>query len=216
MTSLRTSRPVALLAAVVLAGCVPARSSSDSGQPSSTPGPTVLSPSPSIPGPTTAPPSRDVPGPSAPLTQAQIYAAVIHRLVTKDHTFGGAASPFKFVYVVDGVVPLGERAPYPLGPAAEEFPESIKRRVEEILDDLPPLEFIQDPDSVRLGPEGAGGVKNDGVIISLGPIEWVRGEIQVATGLWCGGRCGQWLTYVLSEQEDGWKIIDTTGPIAIS
>lgn len=157
-----------------------------------------------------------MPGPSAPETQAEIYATVIQRLVTRDHTFGRASSPFEFVYVVDGVVPLGERAPSPLGPAVEDFPASTKARMAEILDELPPLEFIQDPESVRLGPEGAGGVKNDGVIISLGPIEWVRGEIQVATGLWCGGLCGQWLTYVLAEEEDGWVITGTTGPIAIS
>ena len=37
--------------------------------------------------------------------KAAIYAAVIRRLVTKDHTFGGGDPGFRIVFVVDGAVP---------------------------------------------------------------------------------------------------------------
>ncbi len=138
------------------------------------------------------------------------------RLVTKDHTFGSALSPFKYVYVVDGPIRGAGQVRTGLRPAARPFPDAVKRAVEDRLDDLPPLEFIPDPDSVRLGKMRMGGVKNDGVIISLGPIKQVQEELQVPTGLWCGGTCGQWLTYVLSKHEEHWRITGTTGPYAIS
>jgi hypothetical protein len=38
---------------------------------------------------------------------------------------------------------------------------------------------------------GIGGVKNEGVIIILGPIKQAQEKIPVPTGLWCGGLCGQ-------------------------
>ena len=45
--------------------------------------------------------------PRADRDAVEIYAAVIQRLVTKDHTFGSSATPFQHVYVVDGVVEQG-------------------------------------------------------------------------------------------------------------
>lgn len=78
------------------------------------------------------------------------------------------------------------------------------------------MEFIDDPDSVRVGRQGLGGVKNDGVIITLGPITKHGSRIHVPNGLWCGGLCGQWLTYVLKHGPRGWEISGTTGSAAIS
>jgi hypothetical protein len=161
-------------------------------------------------------PSPTVSGRADERTRAQIYAAVIRQLVTRDHTFGRAPSPFKYVYVVDGPIPGAGNVRTGIGPSPQPFPDAVKQAIEDRLGDLPPLEFISDPDRVRLGKQGAGGVKNDGVIISLGPVEPEEDEIQVSTGLWCGGTCGQWLTYVLSEDEGRWRITGTTGPYAIS
>lgn len=149
--------------------------------------------------------------------QIEIYSAVIRRLVTKDHTFGRAPSPFNYVYVVNGPIkdagdPLGDH----FGPASRPFPSKIVDGIKEELQDLPPVRFVIDANDLRRGKEGAGGVKNDGVIISLGPIERKKGRVHVSNGLWCGGTCGQWLTYVLAEDEGRWKITGTTGPYAIS
>jgi hypothetical protein len=149
-------------------------------------------------------------------TQAQIYAAVIQRLVTKDHTFGTAPSPFRYVYVLDGPIPDAANPRNGLEPAVEGFPEALKRQVVDRLAGLPPLEFISNPDSVRLGKQGLEGVRNDGVVLSLGPIEPVQSKVHVSTGLWCGGLCGQWQTYVLSHEDDRWRLTGTTGPYAIS
>jgi hypothetical protein len=152
------------------------------------------------------------------VARVQIYAAVIRRLVTRDHTFGRGTSPFKYVYVVNGA--FGD-AGDPLsgdlfGPAPMPFSSVISEGIEEQLQDLPPIRFVIDGNRLRRGNEGMGGVKNDGVIISLGTIERKKNRVHVSNGLWCGGLCGQWLTYVLRRSEGRWKITGTTGPYAIS
>jgi hypothetical protein len=165
---------------------------------------------------TTPAPSADRQATPNQTAETEIYSAVIRRLVTKDHTFGGGPSPFHYVYVVNGAIndagdPLGDH----FGPAAEPFPPVVIDGIEERLRDLPPVRFIIDGSRVRRGEEGLR-VKNEGVIISLGPIEREKGDIQVPTGLWCGGTCGQWLTYVLERRDQSWRITGTAGPYAIS
>ena len=149
--------------------------------------------------------------------EIEIYAAVIRRLVTKDHTFGTGPSPFEYIYVVNGPIedagdPLGDH----FGPASEPFPKNVVDGIEQELRDLSPVRFITDGREARRGKHGMGGVTNDGVIISLGPIERNKGRISIGNGLWCGGTCGQRLTYVLTQQDGKWKITGTTGPYAIS
>ncbi len=183
-------------ATIVAAGCT-----NEPEQPSTAPSPPMG----------TATPTEDV------AAEIEIYSAVIRRLVTKDHTFGRGPSPFKHVYVVNGAIsdagdPLGDH----FGPPKEPFPSELVHDVEQRLQDLPPVRFVSDANDLRRGKEGAGGVKNNGVIITLSPIQRKDGKVHVPNGLWCGGTCGQWLTYVLAEDGARWKITGTTGPYAIS
>lgn len=150
--------------------------------------------------------------------EADIYAAVVRRLVMEDHTFGSGSSPFKRVYVVDGPI---EKAGNPMngdafGPSEEPFSDETKQAMIDQLEELPPVHFVADADKVRQGTGGMGGVKNHGVIISLAPIERRGDKLRVGNALWCSGLCGQWLTYVLERTDDGWKITGTAGPLAIS
>lgn len=152
-------------------------------------------------------------------TEVEVYAAVIRRLVTEDHTFGTGDPPFRRVYVVDGPIPdAGDPGAVgaPSGAAPEPFPSHVIAGIVEELDDLPPVTFVADADRVRRGRRGMGGVRHDGVIITLGPLEPRDGRIHVSTSLWCGGLCGQWLTYVLAEDDGRWEITGTTGPQAMS
>jgi hypothetical protein len=163
------------------------------------------------------------PGPVEPERNAAIYAAVVRQLVTKDHTFGGRDPGFKIVYVLDGVV---EDAADPLKPVntydpQEPFPRDVKEGVRFLAKsaDLPPIEFVAERDSVVAGKRpGAdpGHVKNDGVLISLGPIEPTGRRVEVATSLWINGLAGQWLTYVLAQKGGTWMVTGTSGPMAIS
>ena len=193
---MRTLLSALLAAAIAVASCA-----NQPEQPSTRPSPSVEA----------ATPTEDV--------GAEIYAAVIRRLVTKDHTFGQGESPFKHVYVINGPIPDAgdpETVGDAFGPASEPFSSEVIAGIEEELKDLPPVTFIADGNDVRHGERGMGGVKNDGVIISLGPLERNEGRIHVSNRLWCGGLCAQWLTYVLAEDDGRWKITGTTGPVSIS
>ena len=145
--------------------------------------------------------------------EAQIYAAVIRRLVTKD---GYGPPSFRHIYVVDGPVPKAGSVWTGLRPADEAFSESLRKAMVRRLADLPPIDFIGDPNRLRLGRAGGGGVKNKGVIITLAPIAPGPGELKVGTGLWCGGDCGQWLTYVVRAEGEGWRIIGTAGTATVA
>ena len=163
-------------------------------------------------------PPTETPSPQADFqTESQVYAAVIRRLVTKDHTFGGGPSPFGYVYVVDGAIPgAGNPMKNFRQVASEPFADDLKQEILDRLTDLPPVEFVLDPDDVREGKNGMGGVEDFGVIITLGLIERKAAKVHVSNRLWCGGLCGQWLTYVLEPRGNAWRITGTTGPYAIS
>lgn len=146
----------------------------------------------------------------------EIYAAVIRRLVTKDHTFGGAPSPFDRVYILDGLRQGAGNPNKGLGPPDKRFSGEIKKALKIELASLPPIEFISDPDSVRVGENLMGGVKREGVIVTVGPILGGGHNVKVANSIWCGGLCGQWLTYRVKLKGGNWRIMGTVGPSAIS
>jgi hypothetical protein len=160
------------------------------------------------PTPSASPRARDT-------ARTQIYAQVIRRLVLEDHTFGGGKSPFESVFVVNGALRDANdpRAGDLLGPAGKPFPPGVVEEIEGELGDLPPVRFIVDGERA-LGRQGL--VKGNGVIITLGPIDRNGRRVEVGTGLWCGGKCGQWLTYVLRNRGGRWRITGTTGPYIIS
>lgn len=153
--------------------------------------------------------------------ETSVYAAVIRQLVTKDDTFGGADPGFKVVYVMDGVVRgagdvdgnVDESDP------AKPFSDDVKAGLRTALGDLPPIEFVSERSSVVVGTNSGkapGHVKNEGVLISLGPIEGSGTKAEVGNSLWISGLAGQWQTYVLEARDGAWKVAGTTGPVAIS
>lgn len=149
--------------------------------------------------------------------RAQVYAAVIHELLTKDNTFGKGSSPFKAIYIVDGPIKgAGNPRVDIFGPAPRSFPSAVMEGIRQLLPNLHQITFIGNANRVRRGPQGMIGVKNDGVIIALGPIERRKGRVLVPNALWCGGLCAQWQTYVVREVDGQWKVTGTSGPLVIS
>jgi hypothetical protein len=131
---------------------------------------------------------------------------------------GGEPSPFERVFVIDGVV---ERAADPSAGAHQialkPFGAGTRERIARDLTDLPPLQFVTDPTSVTVDRKGCARVKGGGVLISLGPISKGTAEtVTVANGLFFACLGGQWLTYVLKPVSGGWRVVGTTGPVAIS
>ena len=173
---------------------------------------------------TDAPPPASAPAPTPspavvdeqPSAEAAIYSAVVRRLVTKDHTFGRRPTPFELVHVVAGEV---DDAGDPMGDLFDRTPrrfpaDLVSGMRAELRRGLPPVRFVDDPDDA-LGPLGT--VRNDGVLVALGPIERrENGRAYVPSALWCGGKCARWQTYVLVTRNGRWRVAGTTGPTAIS
>jgi len=145
-----------------------------------------------------------------------IYAAVIHRLLTRDHTVYEEATPFERVFVVrtaGAPYVQTESPPRPFSPAVE-------REILAALGNLPSVRLVAHPDPAIVDETSCGGarVRRGAALVSLGPIKQARGgTITVATGLivGCLGKNGQWLTYVLEPKDGSWRVVGTKG-LAIS
>jgi hypothetical protein len=77
--------------------------------------------------------------------------------------------------------------------------------------------FVADRGSVIEAGGGCGQVRNDGILITLGPPAGRGHEVQVAINGFVACLGATWLTYVLQDQPGaGWRVIGTTGSMAIS
>jgi hypothetical protein len=143
-----------------------------------------------------------------------IYEAVIRRLVTTgDSTFGDNPQ-FPVVYVLDRAK---VEAANPETNQGEEIPLSsdLKSELPAALSDLP-LEFVSDPDAVIIPIEDGGGVKGDGVVVTVGLIPDGDQQVEVQASLYAGPLAATWLTYEVRRSSQGWRVTGTTGPVAIS
>jgi hypothetical protein len=144
-----------------------------------------------------------------------VYSAVVRQLVTKDHTFGGGEAPFERVFIV---VRGDENAssPYSHPLAGPRLTAEEQAAILGELADLPPVRFVEDPDSVIVGEKRCARVKGNGVLITLGPIKGDPERVTVRNRMFFACLGGQGLTYVLERAEGDWRVTGTKGPIVIS
>jgi hypothetical protein len=152
-----------------------------------------------------------------PSPAAGVYAAVIRQLVTQDHGFGGASSPYRHVYVLDGVVPSAANPNRLVEQPAKPFAVGFDRQLADALQGLPPVSFVRSRGLAIAGAE-PGHVLHGGVLISLGRIEWADGrKANVANNRWASGLNGQWLTYTVKYDHASWRVVGVSGnTVAIS
>jgi hypothetical protein len=114
------------------------------------------------------------------------------------------------VYVVNGTVTGAARPRIEniMRPPDRSFSPEITDGLKDELADLPSVRLLADPQRLLGGPHGQR-MRDDEVIIVLGSIEREKRHVLVPNGLWCN-KCSQWLTYVLREVGDRWKITGTT------
>lgn len=146
---------------------------------------------------------------------AAIYAAVVRQLVEKDHTYGGADPRFEAVDILDGAVKASvtsikgwSRAP------RHRFDDDLKFALEERLSGLPPLTFVLRRNSGVMPVRVPW--KNRRALVTLGPIVGAEGRVEVSAHLAINSYPMIWLTYVVRERASGWKVVGTTGPMAIT
>ena len=147
-----------------------------------------------------------------------IYAAVIHQLVTKDHTFGEEAPGLEVIYVLDRPVDTAGSPDKGTAPEreGEPFSEDLRARLRAALSHLPPIEFVADREEVMVEKDGFPMVRGGDGLVTLGPLPENGDRVEVPASLYFTGLAGIWLTYVVEGSDGDWNVTGTTGPVAIS
>lgn len=145
---------------------------------------------------------------------AEVMAAAVSRLVTRDHTFGQGSHRFTEYLIQSRIDPA---AGDPMGSAesATRRLTGVERsRIEFVVAPLGPVRFIDDPDDWRT--ENLEPTIEGSVIVGVGEPRITGGTALVPVSLWCGGLCGTWLTYRLTWADGVWRVKGTKGPGAVS
>jgi hypothetical protein len=156
-------------------------------------------------------------GHDAVARDAEIYAAVVRRLVIGDNTFEPGTNPFGRVFIVDSAV---EDANHPdIVSAQKPRPLTTELRTEMArrLADLGTVKFVESRESVLVNDGGmCGHVRDYGVVITLGWIDGDDDQVEVSNELYVACLAAQWQTNVVELVDGQWRVTGKTGPYAIS
>ena len=155
---------------------------------------------------TTAAPARD--------DAAAVMAAAIHRLISRDHTFGQGSHRFSEYLVLDHTDPTAGAPDRRDRTAARDLTAAERAAITDVVAPFGPLRFIADADAWRtkdLDPKVEGSV-----ILGVGEPRITGDTALVPVSLWCSGLCGTWMTYRLARSGGTWTVTGTEGATAIS
>lgn len=148
---------------------------------------------------------------------ARIYSSVIRELVTRDDTSGEGSVPFERIFVLHRPVDaVGDPHAGRDDPGGR-FPPALASKILRALTGLPPVRFVGDPAGVIASAKPCPHVGGRDALIGLGPVAEARHEaVTVAT--WLSSAClgGLSATYVVEREDEGWHVVGTEGPVAIS
>jgi len=192
-------RLLACLLALLAAGCTrPVPGTPLSTEPGSSQATTT--------GPASAPTHR----------QAAVYAAVLRQYLTStDHSLGDHRFPRIFVLdraVAGAADPMREAT----ADGGAPIPPAIRRAIADALADVGPLTFVASRDAVVEDRERCPRVRDQGVLVTLGPVVGVGDRAEVGVNGYVACLAATWLTYVVERNGSGWVVHGTTGPRAIS
>lgn len=146
--------------------------------------------------------------------EAEIYATVARYLVEFDNTFG-ANYRFAEVLVVNHLDPDAGDAMKAWERSDTLLSDDQRTAIIAAIEDLAPIRFIDSQwDYIR--KEDLAPVIRNSAIITLAPVEFDSDGATVGANLWCGGLCGLWLTYRVTDGPDGWTVTGPEGTWSIS
>jgi hypothetical protein len=207
MQPVRTMVAVLFAAAILAAGGT-AHTSTD--HPS--PGP----PAPNLPREPRLPIYRS--GPAPVDRQGPIYAAVLRQYLTSggghdggDAGYGGFRFPHIFVvdHAVAGADTLGQ------GVSGGPIPGAVRQAITRSLADVGPLSFMSSGEAVIV-PGSCGEVRDRGILITLGPVDRVGGQVQVSVHghVSCVGANS--VIYRVERTSGGWRVAGVAAWGAVS
>ncbi len=148
------------------------------------------------------------------MRSAEMMAAAIRELVTKDHTFGSGPPPFTEYLIQTSLDPRAGSIETPEVLATRELTDTERTAIEDALAGLGPVRWIDSPSKWRT--DSLQPVIEGSVILGVGEPAIEDGTGLVAVSLWCGGTCGTWFTYRISVIDGTWQVVGKEGPFTIS
>lgn len=146
--------------------------------------------------------------------RADIYAAVIKRLYTSDHSFGSNPPDFPnlyLIYVTDDRAGADMQEPA----ASRLLTGPLRGAIEERLSDLPAkIYWVGSFAEVPLVNNSS--VKGGGAVVNVGNIHEQDGAVQVSGSIYVANLAASGRTYILEEHDGAWRITGDTGVIWVS
>jgi hypothetical protein len=210
MRPIRTLVTVVFIAAIVITGCS-AHTNADRPSP-----PPPVSDTTHAPPPPTHPHRPDpAPVDRTPVDrQALIYAAVLRQYLTSGDAAIAADYRFPHIFVIDHAV-AGAGASGPGTSGGGPIPPAARRAITHALTDVGPLTFVASGDEA-IEPHSCAQVRDDGILITLGPVDGTGDRVQVGVNGHMGCLGANSLTYEVQQTSSGWIVsgITAVGPVA--
>jgi hypothetical protein len=145
--------------------------------------------------------------------QALIYAAVLRQYLTSGDAAIAADYRFPHIFVIAHAV-AGAGASGPGTSEGGPIPPAARRAMARALTDVGPLTFVASGDEVIVEP--CARVRDDGILITLGPVEGTGDRVQVGVNGHMGCLGANSLTYEVRQTSSGWRVsgITALGPVA--
>ena len=146
--------------------------------------------------------------------QAPIYAAVLRQYLTSgDASFGGHRFPR--IFVLDHAV-AGVGAPGQHASAGGPVPAADRRVITQAVADVGPVTFVSSPDAVIMDRDRCARVRDQGILISLGPVDGAGDEVQVGVNGYVACLGASSLTYRVERTSGAWRVagVAAWGPVS--
>jgi hypothetical protein len=147
--------------------------------------------------------------------EVEIYTAVIHRIYTRDDTFGGtfkAPDVYLMTKTDDSVGDPGINRS-----ESQRLSKAVQGKIELALGGLPTRVVWVDDSSVVPIERTTGAVANNGAILTLGNIHIQRdGTVLVSASIYIASMAAGGQTYIVEQANGVWEISGATGARWIS
>jgi hypothetical protein len=127
--------------------------------------------------------------------------------------FGGRRFPR--VFVLDHAVARAG-APGSGASGGGPIPAAVRRALAHALADVGPLTFVPSADAVIVDRRGCAHVRDQGILITLGPVDGVRDQVQVGIDGFVACLGANALTYRVERTSGSWRVagVAAWGPVA--
>ena len=101
-------------------------------------------------------------------------------------------------------------------PGGGPIPTAVQRAITHALTEVGPLTFVASGDEVIVEPQGCAHVRDDGILVTLGPVDGVGDRVQVGVDGFLACLGANSLTYSVQQTSSGWRVSGITayGPVA--